>query len=120
MGRLKVASLFCGCGGTDMGLLGDFTFLGKYYPSNNMEIVYANDIDDNACRLFEENGVEYEWHYIDVSEETWKRNIEKRNAAYHDGAKGVYYVDEGLLEKLQSLFEEPERGEMDVWYVNEW
>lgn len=73
-----------------------------------------------ACRLFEENGVEYEWHYIDVSEETWKRNIEKRNAAYHDGAKGVYYVDEGLLEKLQSLFEEPERGEMDVWYVNEW
>lgn len=38
-----------------MGLLGDFTFLDKYYPSNNMEIVYANDIDDNACRLFEEN-----------------------------------------------------------------
>ena len=36
-------------------MLGDFTFLGKYYPSNNMKIVYANDIDDNACRLFEEN-----------------------------------------------------------------
>ena len=55
MDKLKVASLFCGCGGTDVGLLGDFTFLDKYYPSNNMEIVYANDIDDNACRLFEEN-----------------------------------------------------------------
>ena len=55
MDRLKVASLFCGCGGTDIGMLGDFTYLGKYYPSNNMEIVYANDIDDNACRLFEEN-----------------------------------------------------------------
>lgn len=55
MGKLKVASLFCGCGGTDVGLLGDFTFLDKYYPSNDMEIVYANDIDDNACKLFEEN-----------------------------------------------------------------
>lgn len=55
MGKLKVASLFCGCGGTDVGLLGDFTFLNKYYPSNNMEIVYANDIDDNACKLFEDN-----------------------------------------------------------------
>lgn len=55
MGRLKVASLFCGCGGTDIGLMGDFTFLEKYYPDNNMEIVYANDIDDNACKLFEEN-----------------------------------------------------------------
>ena len=55
MEKLKVASLFCGCGGTDVGLLGGFDFLGKYYNSNSMEIVYANDIDDNACRIFKEN-----------------------------------------------------------------
>ena len=55
MGKLKVASLFCGCGGTDVGLLGGFDFLGKSYPNNPVEIVYANDIDDNACRIFEEN-----------------------------------------------------------------
>lgn len=55
MGKLKVASLFCGCGGTDVGLMGDFTFLGKHYESNDMEIVYANDIDDNACKIFEKN-----------------------------------------------------------------
>lgn len=55
MEKLKVASLFCGCGGTDVGLLGGFDFLGKTYETNNMEIVYANDIDDNACKIFEEN-----------------------------------------------------------------
>ena len=55
MEKLKVASLFCGCGGTDVGLLGDFDFLGKHYASNGMEIVYANDIDDNACNIFKEN-----------------------------------------------------------------
>lgn len=55
MEKLKVASLFCGCGGTDVGLLGGFDFLGKYYNSNGMEIVYANDIDDNACKIFKEN-----------------------------------------------------------------
>lgn len=55
MAKLKVASLFCGCGGTDVGLLGNFDFLGKHYASNDMEIVYANDIDDNACKIFEEN-----------------------------------------------------------------
>ena len=55
MEKLKVASLFCGCGGTDVGLLGGFDFLGKTYTTNSMEIVYANDIDDNACRIFEEN-----------------------------------------------------------------
>ena len=55
MEKLKVASLFCGCGGTDVGFLGGFDFLGKYYNSNSMEIVYANDIDDNACKIFKEN-----------------------------------------------------------------
>lgn len=55
MGKLRVASLFCGCGGTDVGVLGDFEFLGKHYSSNNMEIVYANDIDPNACAIFEKN-----------------------------------------------------------------
>jgi DNA (cytosine-5)-methyltransferase 1 len=55
MGKIRVASLFCGCGGTDVGLLGGFDFLGKYYNPNNMEVVYANDIDDAACNIFEEN-----------------------------------------------------------------
>lgn len=55
MDKLRVASFFCGCGGTDVGLLGNFDFQGKRYASNNIEIVYANDIDSNACALFEEN-----------------------------------------------------------------
>ena len=55
MDKLKVASLFCGCGGTDVGLLGGFDFLGKHYNENQIDIVYANDIDDNACSIFKEN-----------------------------------------------------------------
>lgn len=55
MEKLKVASLFCGCGGTDVGLLGGFDFLGKHYKKNHIDIVYANDIDDNACSIFKEN-----------------------------------------------------------------
>lgn len=55
MESLKVASLFCGCGGTDVGLIGGFDFLGKSYPKNNIQIVYANDIEKRACELFEKN-----------------------------------------------------------------
>ena len=55
MASLKVASLFCCCGGTDVGLLGGFDFLGDNYAKNPMEIVYANDIEESACRIFEEN-----------------------------------------------------------------
>lgn len=52
---LKVASLFCGCGGTDVGVLGGFDFLGKTYGKNPYEIVYANDIEKSACDIFAEN-----------------------------------------------------------------
>ena len=55
MDKLKVASLFCGCGGTDIGVLGDFSFQGRHYESNGTEIVYANDIEESACKLFETN-----------------------------------------------------------------
>lgn len=55
MDKLKVASLFCGCGGTDVGILGEFDYLGKHYASNNTEIVYANDIEKSACEIFESN-----------------------------------------------------------------
>ena len=53
--RLKVASLFCGCGGTDVGMQGGFDYLGKHYDDNGIEIVYANDIEKSACNIFEAN-----------------------------------------------------------------
>ena len=62
-------------------------------------------------------GVGYEWHYIDIDDSRWKRNIARRNARIDLGRKGPdFYVDEGLLEKLESLFSPPEAGEMDVVY----
>lgn len=55
MAKLKVASLFCGCGGTDVGMVGGFDFLGKHYAKNPVQIVYANDIEKSACDIFELN-----------------------------------------------------------------
>lgn len=55
MAELRVASLFCGCGGTDIGIIGGFDYLGKHYASNEMTVVYANDIEKSACDLFEAN-----------------------------------------------------------------
>ena len=43
--KLKVASLFCGCGGSDLGMIGGFQFLNNYYSELNFEIVYAVDFD---------------------------------------------------------------------------
>ena len=55
MEKIKVASLFCGCGGMDLGVLGGFTFLGKEYPKHPFEIVYAVDFDKYCTKIYNEN-----------------------------------------------------------------
>lgn len=55
MKKLKVASFFCGCGGSDLGILGDFNYLGKYYDELPFEINYALDIDKFAVKTYNQN-----------------------------------------------------------------
>lgn len=74
-----------------------------------------------AARMFyESRGIACECHYIDTPDEVWRRNIEIRNAAVLAGSSDAYFVDEGLMQKLESLFEAPSRDEIDVWHVNDW
>ena len=58
-----------------------------------------------------------EWHYLDVSDEQWTRNIEKRNAEVLAGRTDAYFADEGLLRKCSSRFEIPDRQEIDFWHT---
>jgi len=53
--KIKVTSLFCGCGGMDLGLQGGFSFLDTNYESNPYEIVYAVDNDSYAAALYNNN-----------------------------------------------------------------
>lgn len=73
----------------------------------------------NATCDYRSKGIKYEWHYVDVTDEFWKRNIFSRNKAVLSGESEDYSVDDGLLYKIQSLFETPSYEEMDVWYINQ-
>lgn len=53
--KLKVASLFCGCGGSDLGMVGGFDYLGKRYEELPFEIVYAVDFDRWAVDTYNKN-----------------------------------------------------------------
>lgn len=55
MARLKVASLFCGCGGMDLGIIGDFSFLDTNYPRSAFDIVYAVDNDEYCTKIYNAN-----------------------------------------------------------------
>lgn len=55
METINVVSLFCGCGGMDLGLLGGFDYLGKNYKKNPFKIVYSVDNDEYCTKIYNEN-----------------------------------------------------------------
>lgn len=55
MEKIKVASLFCGCGGMDLGIIGGFSYLGKDYPQNPFEIVFSVDNDNYCTKIYNDN-----------------------------------------------------------------
>lgn len=52
---IQAVSLFSGCGGADLGLLGGFDFLGKHYERNNLKILHASDFDTKAVATYNLN-----------------------------------------------------------------
>lgn len=72
-----------------------------------------------TTKYFNQFGIDVEWHYVDIEQSRWKQLIEERNNKIKNGNGGSdFYVDEGLMEKLLSKFEEPTRDEMDIWIKN--
>lgn len=50
-----VASFFCGCGGSDLGTLGGFSFLGREYTPLPFDISYCVDFDQPAVNTYNAN-----------------------------------------------------------------
>lgn len=74
---------------------------------------------DKTKQFFKENNTEIELHYIHVSDDVWKKQIDERNKSIEEGNSGSdFYLDKGLMKKLISNFEEPTEDEVDVWYEN--
>ena len=71
---------------------------------------------EEARAFYAEHGIPCTLHYVDPAPDVWQRHIDARNRAVLEGNATAYYVDEGLLAKLSSRFEEPGEEEIDVRY----
>lgn len=54
-GGATVMSMFCGCGGMDLGFLGGFRFLGETYSALPFNIVQSMDIDARSIETYRLN-----------------------------------------------------------------
>lgn len=65
-------------------------------------------------------GVCVEWHYIDISDALWERSIAHRNDLIQRGEGGsAFFMDEGLKEKLLSMWEAPDESEIQIWHTRQ-
>ena len=71
---------------------------------------------DYAREFYNSRNIECEFHYIDISDDTWKARLHKRNSEVLAKKTSAYYIDDNLAEKLASIFEVPNEDEIDVVY----
>ena len=69
---------------------------------------------DYAREFYNSRNIECEFHYVDISAETWKARLKKRNGEVLAEETSAYYIDDNLAEKFASIFEEPSEDEIDV------
>ena len=76
--------------------------------------LWTKELRKEMREYYKNNSIDCEIHYVCVDDETWKQNIEERNKKVKNGKGGSdFYLDEGLLKKLESKWEEPTDDEYD-------
>ena len=70
---------------------------------------------DFAREFYNSRNIACEFHYIDISDETWNARLKKRNNAILAGTTSAYYIDDNLAEKFAAIFEVPSEDEIDEY-----
>lgn len=69
-----------------------------------------------VTEYYKSRNINIEWHYIDIDDESWEKNIRERNEKVKAGKGGSdFYVNEGLKKKILDKWEKPDKSEIDVW-----
>lgn len=81
------------------------------------QVLWSRQDRKNIREYYSSKGIKCEIHYVCVDDETWKKNIAERNKRINEGKGGSdFYVDDGLLKKVKSKWEEPTKDEIDILY----
>ncbi len=73
---------------------------------------------EEARKFYADKGICSEMHCIEISDADWQQCVARRNEKVLSGEASAYYIDKGLADKFNRIYEPPERGECDVYISN--
>ncbi len=98
--------------------------LKEYFLKKSLDIVEAG-VDvildwgfwtkkerDYAREFYDSRNISYQFYYMNVGIDEWKKRILKRNQEIKREQLEAYPIDKGLLSKVEKMFEEPDRKEL--------
>lgn len=98
--------------------------LKEYFLKKSLDIVEAGaDVildwgfwtkkeRDYAREFYDSRNISYQFYYMNVGIDEWKKRILKRNQEIKREQLKAYPIDKGLLSKVEKMFEEPDRKEL--------
>lgn len=98
--------------------------LKEYFLKKSLDIVEAGaDVildwgfwtkkeRDYAREFYDSRNISYQFYYMNVGIDEWKKQILKRNQEIKREQLEAYPIDKGLLSKVEKMFEEPDGKEL--------
>lgn len=98
--------------------------LKEYFLKKSLDIVEAGaDVildwgfwtkkeRDYAREFYDSRNISYQFYYMNVGIDEWKKRILKRNQEIKREQLEAYPIDKGLLSKVEKMFEEPDGKEL--------
>lgn len=105
--------------------------LKEYFLKKSLDIVEAGaDVildwgfwtkkeRDYAREFYDSRNISYQFYYMNVGIDEWKKRILKRNQEIKREQMEAYPIDKGLLSKVEKMFEEPDRKELKAMIIIE-
>lgn len=69
---------------------------------------------DATKEFFKSRNIDCELHYIEIDEETWKYQLNKRNNEILENKTKAYYLEHNRALEFVSRFKKPDMDEVDV------
>lgn len=67
-----------------------------------------------AKEFYKSRNIDCELHYIEVSDEKWEQQLNKRNNEVLENKAKAYYLEHRRALEFASMFEKPEADEVDI------